>query len=235
MEYYSLLLLGGLIGMQHVVDADHLAAIATMNTTSSSRRGLLLRGGLWGLGHTVTLLSICGALLLWGGTISPRTQALLQLLVGTMIIVLGANVLYRLWRQRPHLHFHKHGTGVHHLHVHVHAGETIPHSHSRHAHRHPEPGMVRAVVIGMIHGTAGSAGLLLLATTAGSAVDAITYVLAFGTGSIIGMMALSLVVSYPIRFLERSAGWMNTAGLASVGCATIIIGVHLCMDTWAKL
>ena len=60
MEYYTLLLLGGLVGMQHVLDADHLAAMATMSTGQSSRRAVLLRGSIWGLGHTITLLTICG-------------------------------------------------------------------------------------------------------------------------------------------------------------------------------
>ena len=66
MEYYTLLLLGGLVGMQHALEADHLAAVAAMTTGRTSRKALVLRGSVWGLGHTITLLSICGLLLVFG-------------------------------------------------------------------------------------------------------------------------------------------------------------------------
>lgn len=82
MEYYTLLLFGGMVGMQHALEADHLAAMAAMSAGRTSRRALILRGGMWGLGHTITLLTICGVLLFWGGTISPKIQAFLELLVG---------------------------------------------------------------------------------------------------------------------------------------------------------
>ena len=108
MEYYTLLLFGGLVGMQHALEADHLAAVAAMSAGRTTRRALLLRGGFWGLGHTVMLVSICGVLLVWGGTISSRTQAWFELAVGLMIVMLGANVLYQLLRQRLHFHFHQH-------------------------------------------------------------------------------------------------------------------------------
>jgi len=235
MEYYTLLLLGSLVGIQHVLDADHLAAMATMGSGETSRRAVLLRGGIWGLGHTVTLLTICGALLIWGGTISDRTQAMLQFAVGGMIVLLGANVIYRLWRKRPHFHFHRHETGIRHVHAHSHQGERVPHSNNPHPHPHHSLGLGKAMLIGMMHGTAGSAGLLVLAAGTDSVMNALGYVLAFGTGSILGMIVLSFVASYPLRFLDRNAGWIQTAGLASVGCAAMIIGVGLLMDNWAAL
>lgn len=235
MEFYTLLLLGCLVGMQHVLDADHLAAMATMSTGVASRRAVILRGSLWGLGHTMTLLTICGALLLWGGTISDHTQAVLQFVVGIMIMMLGGNVLYRLRHKRPHFHFHQHGAGLHHVHAHSHQGALLPHAQDPHPHPHHSLGLGRATLIGMVHGTAGSAGLLVVAASAGSAVNALGYVLAFGLGSILGMIALSFVVSYPLRFLERNASWINTAGMASIGCAAMIIGVGLLVDNWAAL
>ena len=222
MEYYTLLLLGSLVGMQHVLDADHLAAMATMSTGVSSRRAVILRGSVWGLGHTITLLSICGVLMIMGGTISGHTQALLQFAVGIMIVLLGANVLYQLWRKRPHFQFHQHETGVHHVHAHTHQNALLPHAKDPHPHAHRSLGLKRATLIGMMHGTAGSAGLLVIAAGADSVINALGYVLAFGVGSILGMIVLSFVASYPLRFLERNASWINTAGLTSVGCAAII-------------
>ncbi len=132
MEYFSLLFFGIVVGMQHALEADHLAAIATLSKGSTSRRALLLRGGIWGLGHTITLLTICGLLLMLGETIPARTALLLEFAVGAMIILLGANVLLKLFRQRVHFHFHQHGDSAVHVHAHSHANETVPHPGSSH-------------------------------------------------------------------------------------------------------
>ena len=77
MQFYTFLMLGCLVGMQHAFEADHLAAVAAISDKAGSRRSLVLRGSVWGFGHTVTLLTICGALLLLGETIPPRTAAML--------------------------------------------------------------------------------------------------------------------------------------------------------------
>jgi cytochrome c biogenesis protein CcdA len=235
MEYYTLLLLGGMVGMQHALEADHLAAMAAMSAGHTSRKTLILRGGMWGLGHTLTLLTLCGLLLFWGGTISLRVQTFLELLVGVMIITLGINVLVNLWRKRPHFHFHQHETGINHLHAHTHSSETVKHENSVHQHEHQQHGLVRAGLIGMMHGTAGSAGLLVLAVTADTVMNSIGYVLAFGLGSIIGMASLSFIVSYPIGFMDRCASWINSAAMATVGCVAIMIGAHIFTENWIAL
>lgn len=227
MQYYTLLFFGCLVGMQHALEADHLAAVAALGKRRNSRRALVLRGGAWGLGHTITLLSICSVLWLFGETISPHTAALLELVVGVMVVLLGVNVLYTMRRQRLHVHVHRHATGARHVHVHAHAGETVPHAESDHEHEHAAAGLARAVLVGMVHGSAGSAGLLVLAAAAGSVAEAVGYVAAFGAGSIIGMAALSFVASYPLRWLARGANWVSTAAFAAIGCAAIFIGSHL--------
>jgi cytochrome c biogenesis protein CcdA len=235
MEYYTLLLLGGLVGMQHALEADHLAAMAAMSAGHTTRGALVLRGSLWGLGHTITLLSICGVLLIWGGAIPSAIQSLLELLVGIMVICLGVNVLLRLWQQKPHFHFHEHESGIHHLHAHTHTHGSCPHTKNAHKHQHKHLGLVRAVLVGMVHGTAGSAGLLVLAATADSVINSIGYVLAFGFGSIAGMAIFSFVASYPMRFLEKCAGWINSTALAGVGCAAILIGLKIFSENWIAL
>ena len=232
MEYFSLLLFGFIVGMQHALEADHLAAIATLSTGSTSRRVLLLRGGFWGLGHTITLLTICGLLLMFGESISARTASLLEFTVGVMIILLGANVLLKLFRKRMHFHVHRHGRGTFHVHVHSHANDTAPHPESPHDHVHHNSGFVRALLIGMVHGAAGSAGLLVLAVAANTLVQAAGYVLAFGAGSILGMASMSFVASYPLRLMERCAMWLNTTAFACIGCAAIVIGSSLLGDGW---
>ena len=235
MELLTLFFFGCLIGMQHALEADHLAAVAALNDKRSSRRALVLRGGIWGLGHTITLLTICGVLLLVGESISARTEALLELAVGAMIILLGGNVLYKVWRERPHFHVHDHHDGTPHLHVHTHVEEDVAHSESPHEHRHHNLGLGRALLVGMMHGAAGSAGLLVLAAAADSIPQAGAYVVAFGAGSIIGMAALSFIVSFPLRQMERCANWVNTTTFVSIGCAAIIIGGNLVGHSWGVL
>ena len=235
MELLSLLLFGCLIGMQHALEADHLAAVAALSEKRSSRRALILRGGVWGLGHTITLLTICGVLLLLGESISARAEAFLELAVGAMIVLLGVNLLHKIWRKRPHFHIHNHSDGASHMHVHTHAGENAVHVENAHAHRHDNLGLGRALVVGMMHGAAGSAGLLILAAAADSLPQAGAYVVAFGAGSIIGMATLSFVVAFPLRWMERCANWVNTAAFVSVGCAAIIIGGNLIGHSWGVL
>ena len=235
METFTLLLLGSVIGMQHALEADHLAAVAALSDKRISRRALILRGSMWGLGHTITLLTICGALLLFGKTISARTEAVLELAVGAMVVLLGINVLYKLWRQNPHFHIHSHRCGEQHMHVHTHAGDGVAHAASAHNHTHHNLGLGRALLVGMLHGAAGSAGLLILAAAANSISAAIAYVVAFATGSILGMAALSVVVAYPLGWMERCANWVTVAAFASIGCAAIIIGGNLLGHSWGLL
>lgn len=235
MEYYTLMLLGGLIGMQHALEADHLAAVAALSEKRSSRRALVLRGGAWGIGHTITLVTICGALLLLEETISPRAEALLELTVGAMIVLLGINVLYKVWRRRPHFHIHQHKGGEEHLHVHTHSDRAEPHTASAHEHWHHNLGLGRALLVGMMHGAAGSAGLLILAAAANSIPEAAAYIFAFGAGSIIGMATLSFIVSFPLRWMERCANWVNTTAFVSIGVAAILIGGNLMGHSWSIL
>jgi ABC-type nickel/cobalt efflux system permease component RcnA len=235
MDYYTLILFGCIVGMQHALEADHLAAVAALSTGRASRQALVLRGSAWGLGHTATLLSICGLLIFLGETISARMEAMLELIVGMMIVYLGANVLYRLWKRRAHFHFHRHEHGLHHLHVHVHAGDAETHAESNHDHEHHDLGLGRSLVIGMVHGAAGSAALLVLAVAAASATQAISYVLAFGVGSMIGMAALSFVASFPLRLMEEYASWLNRIAFAGIGCAAVAIGMSLIGESWSIL
>jgi hypothetical protein len=235
MDSYTLFFVGCIVGMQHALEADHLAAMAALSTGSTSRRAMVLRGGVWGLGHTFTLLTICGALLMLGESISARTTAILEFSVGLMIIALGANVLFKLFRHKAHFHFHRHEPKPAHVHIHTHAADAGTHADNAHRHEHTNLGLGRALVVGMVHGSAGSAGLLVFAAAAHSVQQAIGYVFAFGVGSMIGMATLSFVVSYPLGLMQRYANWLNTATFAGLGCLAIIIGSNLLGDSWSSL
>lgn len=221
------LVLGFLIGMQHALEADHLAAIGTMAAgRHGGKRGLALRGAVWGLGHTITLFAICAAVILLGLALTERTAAALEFGVGVMLVLLGLDVLRRMRTQRIHFHAHRHDGGRAHIHAHSHQGASKPHGEDPHDHRHPEGFPLRALVIGLIHGAAGSAGLLALAVAATREPwAAVGYVAVFGLGSILGMAALSFVAAWPLGAAERHARWLHR-GLA-FGAAALAVGIGL--------
>jgi uncharacterized membrane protein HdeD (DUF308 family) len=139
-------------------------------------------------------------------------------------------VLWRLWRDRVHFHQHGHGDGTVHIHAHSHAGETVPHVRASHAHAHGF--RWRTLLVGLIHGMAGSAALLLLtASQVANPLVALGYIALFGIGSMFGMGALSTVIAVP---LAVSARWLTLAnrGLqGAVGTVTIVIGLITLSET----
>jgi ABC-type nickel/cobalt efflux system permease component RcnA len=191
-----------------------------------SKRRLVLRGAVWGLGHTITLFAICAAVILLGLTLTDRMAATLEFAVGVMLVLLGLDVVRRMRKQRVHFHVHEHDDNRPHLHAHSHEGATTPHASDPHEHRHPRGFPLRALLIGLVHGAAGSAGLLALAVAATrDAWSAVGYVAVFGVGSILGMAALSFIAAWPLGAAERHAKWLH--GGLSIGAAVLAIGLGI--------
>lgn len=230
MDLVGLLPLGFLIGMGHALEADHVAAIAAISDKHNSKRSMIARGAIWGVGHTLALFLLCGAAIAFGISLSGRTEAALECVVGLMIIGLGLHVLWRMHRKRVHLHVHSHG-GVQHLHAHSHHGESGNHARSKHQHLHGRKDKARALMIGLMHGAAGSAGLMvLIAATTQSLWLSLLYVAVFGVGSILGMAALSAVASFPVAMIQRGAGWMQTGLSVVIGAGAILVGGRLAVS-----
>jgi len=229
------LALGFLIGMQHALEADHLAAVSTMAVDGgASKRGLALRGAVWGLGHTLTLFAICAAVILLGLTMTDRAAAVLEFAVGCMLVLLGADVFRKMRKKKIHFHVHDHGDGKVHLHAHSHQEAQTQHSKDRHQHRHPTGFPVRALLVGLVHGAAGSAGLLALAIAATKdAWTAVAYVLVFGIGSIFGMAALTAIAAWPLRAAEKHAVRAHGALSVCAGVLAVVIGLDVMVETWA--
>jgi ABC-type nickel/cobalt efflux system permease component RcnA len=140
-----------------------------------------------------------------------------------MLIGLGVHVLWRLWRDRIHFHSHRHGDGQVHLHAHSHAGETRPHHESHHAHEHGF--RWRTLIVGLMHGLAGSAALLVLAVSrASDPVAGLGYVAVFGVGSMVGMGVLSSVIAVPFVLTANRLTLINRGLQFAVGGVTIGIG-----------
>ena len=227
---FGILGLGFLLGMQHALEADHIAAVSSIAARRSHVADIVKHGLTWGLGHTLTLFAFAGAAILLGHAIPESVARPIETAVGLMLIGLGAHVLWRLWRDRVHFHQHGHGDGTVHFHAHSHAGETTPHVRAAHAHEHRF--RWRTLLVGLMHGMAGSAALLVLAVTqASSPAVGLGYVALFGIGSMIGMGALSTLIAVPLAVTARWLTFANHGLQGAVGVVTVAIGVMTIVET----
>jgi MFS family permease len=221
----SVLAFGFVLGLKHAVEADHLAAVSTIVSERRSLWSSSLVGGLWGVGHTISLLFAGILVILFHFEIGERAALALEFGVGLMLVALGANALRKLARGgRVHLHVHRHG-GRAHIHPHMHDGspEVDPHTH------HGLRLGVRPLLVGMIHGLAGSAALMLLVlSTINAPLVGVVYIVVFGVGSIGGMILMSALVGLPVyltaaRFNRANLTVRGLAGLFSLSFGLFMI------------
>lgn len=223
MTLWTVLLMGLLLGTKHATEADHLAAVAILVTGGKSLGQAVTHGVAWGVGHTLTLSLFGGIMLAIGSRISDDLARGLELAVGVMLIGLGVDVLYRLFRRRIHFHTHTHDDGVTHMHFHSHAADGL--AGSSHAHRHSSALPIRAALVGMMHGMAGSAALIVLSLeTVRSPLIGCIYIAAFGVGSIAGMALLSIVIAWPMQLSARRLARVHAALMTTVGVASGVVG-----------
>jgi high-affinity nickel permease len=197
---FATLSLGFVLGLKHATEADHLAAVSTIVSEKRSIWQSASVGMLWGVGHTTSLL-VAGVLVIALGVAIPeRIATLLELLVALMIMFLGARLL------RAHVHSHTHD-GRPHIHLHFHDKQHAHVSRTTHSESHATLSSYRPVLIGIVHGLAGSAALTLLVLSEvvrhGNAWIGFAYLLVFGIGSIGGMLALSCVIGLPFSLGHR--------------------------------
>jgi ABC-type nickel/cobalt efflux system permease component RcnA len=223
--------LGLLLGFQHALDPDHLIAVSTIVSEHKSFKWASLIGAFWGLGHTTTLFIV--GLLVVGLrlTIPPRLAGGLELLVAAMLIVLGINVLRRAFgTEKIHLHTHTHNPETH-THVHAHDNPR-----EGHAHAHPLKTMRRPFVVGMVHGLAGSAALMLLVlSTIDAPLAALIYIVIFGLGSIGGMLLLSGIISVPFVLTAQRFAAMNRSIRILAGVSSVVFGLFLGWEIGSEL
>ena len=213
-------------GLKHATEPDHVAAVSTIVSDRKSIWSSSLVGGLWGVGHTLALLIAGIAVIAFHFEISDRLANVLELGVGVMLIFLGAQTLWKVFRGgEVHSHVHAHG-GIVHAHPHVHDAEQV-HSHSQPAQTHhglklnPKP-----LFVGLIHGLAGSGALMLLIlATISSPAVAIAYILIFGVGSIGGMMAMSMLIGLPFHFTAGRFVTMDKWLRSGAGLFSLTFGI----------
>jgi ABC-type nickel/cobalt efflux system permease component RcnA len=232
------LVLGFLLGLRHATDADHVVAVSTIvSEYRNPWRGLWI-GASWGLGHTTPLLVLGAVILALKGTVLQPYGALapyFELGVGAMLIFLGVQVFWNLKRGKLHLHEHTHDKP----HVHIHATHVT--------NDQPEHGQVHGILlkpgkpffrpksffIGIMHGLAGSAAVMLvLIPQLPSFAAGLGYLVLFGLGTMLSMAVITLLMGVPFAlssgFRRLSKGVTGVAGMAS-----IVFGVML-ISTWTQ-
>ncbi len=218
---FSLLGLGFILGLKHALDADHLIAVSTIVGEKKGFWRSSAIGAFWGLGHTAALLTVGLVVIAFGLQIPEKVALGMEFAVALMLIALGANVLWKIFRGATfHVHAHQHSGR---LHVHPHFHKTSEHPADEHtAHHHSVPIGKKPFFVGMVHGMAGSAALMLLVLTAiPSRTLGLLYIGIFGLGSIGGMFAMSALLGLPFSFTAKyerlNALIRTTAGAVSVG------------------
>lgn len=205
-------LLGVVLGMRHALEPDHLAAVSTLAAERSGRTGAWL-GVMWGLGHSLALLVVGGALAFFGGRMPEAVTALLEVLVAGVIIVLGVRAVHRSLTEgrvgspAPH----RHGAVEH-----VHSAPT------EHLHLDRWTFATRPLLVGVLHGLAGSGALTALIVAELPTFSArITYLLVFGVGTTAGMTLITGLAGVPLQQLAKAprvaTGLLATAGVLSIG------------------
>src|SRR5215204_3312919 len=136
---FALLGLGLIFGLKHATEVDHVVAVSTIVSEHRNVLRSALVGGLWGLGHTVSLVVVGVLVLVFRVAIPPGVAVWLEFSVALMIIVLGALAIVRVLRKRPDVHLHRHshdGQSHVHIHFHEHGTEHVRVAASQSAHSH---------------------------------------------------------------------------------------------------
>lgn len=233
--------------MRHATDADHVIAISTIVSRQGSIRGAAAIGALWGLGHTLTVAIVGGFIIMFTVVIPPRLGLAMEFAVGVMLVLLGFFNLtgLNLWIRdnvspgahgHAHLHTHAHGDYAH---SHAHGHGAAEHGHTEN--QTPQAWLdrrfggigiyqiVRPLVVGIVHGLAGSAAVALLVLTAiDDPIWGMVYLMLFGIGTIAGMMLITVAIAAPFaysieRFPRFNAYLRVASGLLSLGFGLFLV------------
>ncbi len=240
----SIIALGFFLGMRHATDPDHVIAVNTIVSREHDIARSALLGAFWGVGHTLTILVVGSAIIVFNIVIPPRIGLSMELSVGLMLIILGLVNVRSFFRstpvptQRParlpftHSHAHSHGDYVH-SHPHGHFPEDHPHrsdqtplgSLDRAFGRLAPYQYLRPLVVGVVHGLAGSAAVaLLILATIPNPYWAVAYLFIFGLGTIGGMMLITMSLASALRAARRSEGVSRGLAMAS-GLLSLGLGI----------
>jgi high-affinity nickel permease len=234
----SIIALGFFLGMRHATDPDHVIAVTTIVTRQRSIARSAWIGTFWGLGHTLTILLVGAGIILFNLVIPARLGLSMELSVGLMLIILGLMNVVSFFRSVAELapddsadvlaHTHSHGLGGF-----AHTGHSHRSTHAPLAHMDRALGRlgvyqyIRPLIIGIVHGLAGSAAVaLLVLTTIRDLRWAVGYLLVFGVGTIAGMTLITLSLASTLHWVGKrrlfSRRLALVSGLISVGFGLLV-------------
>ena len=239
MGLLSIIAVGFFLGMRHATDADHVIAVGTIVSRQQSPWRAAMIGGLWGIGHTLTIFVVGAAIILFNLIIPARVGLTMELAVGVMLIALGVWNLAGFYQAiqaakaetKIHSHAHAHGDYVH-THAHGHPPESPSHDPEQTPlawlDKHTSAQVIRALIVGVVHGLAGSAAVaLLVLASIPNTRWAIAYLLVFGVGTIAGMMLITMSMVSAFGFVRVRSTWF-TPRLAQVsGMISVVFGLFL--------
>jgi ABC-type nickel/cobalt efflux system permease component RcnA len=230
----ALLGLGLIFGLKHATEVDHVVAISTIVSQNRNLLRSATVGALWGAGHTAALL-ITGAIVLSLRVAIPaRVSNWLEFCVALMILGLGTSALWRALRKRREVHVHKHShDGVSHMHIHFHEATTRHDQSPSSAHTHTVSAIgIKPVLIGTMHGLAGSGALtLLVLTQIKSAWLGLLYLAIFGVGSIVGMLLMSGIIGLPFALTSRNLSGLHHRLQTAAAVLSIAFGLWYAYQT----
>jgi sulfite exporter TauE/SafE len=205
-SFFAVVALGFVLGLRHATDPDHVIAVTTIVARQRSMAGAAAIGATWGIGHTLTMLVVGSGIILFGWVIPPRIGLSTELSVGVMLIILGVLNL----TGRPD---HDHEL-VHHL-----------------DHRFGALGpyrLVRPLLVGVVHGLAGSAAVaLLVLATIQNPRWAVLYLLIFGLGTIVGMMLMTAAIVVPFAYTKTRLDRLNRGLRLASGAISLAFGLFI--------
>ena len=212
----SYMLLGFFLGMRHAADADHVVAVSTIVTRQHTLGAGILTGAVWGLGHTLTILLVGGAIILFRVTIPPMLGLTMEMTVAGMLVALG------VWSLRDLRRTVRAGVdGAAEAHRHRDGGVLV-----RRVDRLTGAWLLRPLVVGLVHGLAGSAAIALLVLgTIQDARWAIGYLLLFGVGTIAGMVLITAAIAAPLAYASRRS--LRVDRQLRVASAVLSVGLGL--------
>ncbi len=220
----TVLALGFVLGLKHALDPDHVVAVSTIVGESNSVKRSSLVGTFWGLGHTMSLLLVGIVVIALKVQISDRAALWMEFAVALMLILLGLKAMIKPLRGwKVHIHRHSHD-GSSHIHLHLHR----PGEEHAHRHRHVIGFGARPFFVGMVHGMAGSAALMILVlATIPSALAGLLYIAVFGLGSVGGMLIMSSLISLPFVLTRKRFRLLSEGLQVAVGLFSLSFGLFL--------
>lgn len=213
------LLFAFFLGMQHSLEPDHITTVSAIILKNKEIKKSLLHGSIWAIGHSIIIILLGLMIFLAKDTLLEHIIKFSEFLIGTILIILGFNILKEFKAKKIHIHKHSHANYEHiHLHSHAHK-ENHWHSHSLNAEK-------KALLIGMLHGIAGSTALILVASF-NSIIYTLNFLLIFGLGTLLGMNIVSYLISLPILATRKRFLFMNKLIKLSISIFSIMIGIKI--------